>query len=89
VPGLLALGDASYSIYLSHILLLGVARFIWIRAGLEAPTLAHALGFVALAAVIVVAGSLLVYNGIERPITKGLQHLYRRTRQVAASPAQR
>ena len=75
----LLLGDASYSIYLSHIPLLGLARFVWTQAGLSAGTLANAIGFGMFSMLLVVLGSLVIYNWFERPITTALQRRWHAT----------
>jgi exopolysaccharide production protein ExoZ len=64
----LLLGDASYSIYLSHIFTLGMARLIWgwVFTGVPSVLSAVAFGLLSLALVIVVG--IAVYRFIERPL---------------------
>lgn len=71
-----ALGDASYSMYLIHSLV--------IAAIIRVPHLGH---FAPLALPVTVALSLLVYRLFERPVTKALQNLYSKRfgRQTGAS----
>jgi exopolysaccharide production protein ExoZ len=87
IPALVRLGDASYSVYLSHILLLGIVRLVWSKAGLAGPSFAHALGFAGTSLVIVVAGSLVVYLLVEKPITARLQEQVRNCRRIAPAQA--
>ncbi len=67
------LGDASYSIYLSHIFFLGGARFLWVRLGLDRIDLVHAAAFALVSLGLVVAGSAAVYLGIEKPLLSYFQ----------------
>jgi len=67
------LGDASYSMYLSHIFSLGVARFAWLKLGLGKADLLHAGGFAAFALACVVAGTWVCYSWIEAPAARLLQ----------------
>jgi exopolysaccharide production protein ExoZ len=64
----LLLGDASYSIYLSHIFSLGVARLIWdwVCTGVPSVFLAVAFGLLSMTLVIIVG--IAVYRFIERPL---------------------
>jgi exopolysaccharide production protein ExoZ len=74
---LVFLGDASYSIYLSHILALGIARLIWVRLGLSQQSGLAAGGFAVFAMIAVLIASAGVYRLLERPITQAL-HSWRR-----------
>jgi exopolysaccharide production protein ExoZ len=71
---LVYLGDASYSIYLSHILALGVARFMWVRLGLAHQSGLAAGGFAIFSMIAVLVASTGVYSLLERPITQTLHH---------------
>jgi exopolysaccharide production protein ExoZ len=62
-----ALGDASYSIYLSHIFTLGVARKLWESMGLAQDDALHAWGFAAFGMLAVCVSSLICYRLLERP----------------------
>jgi exopolysaccharide production protein ExoZ len=75
---LVRLGDASYSIYLSHILFLGVCRALWQHFGLPDHSLMSASCFAVFSTATVIYGGFLVYWGVERPMTDFLHRLYRR-----------
>ena len=72
------LGDASYSIYLTHIFALGIARIVWVKAGLAAaaPPLSAA-GFALFACAFAVAAAVFVYRHLELPILLRLQQAHR------------
>ena len=67
-PVFLALGDASYSIYLSHLFTLGALRVIWVRVVPHA-SLASSVAFMTAALIICAAAGWLCYRFVERPIT--------------------
>lgn len=75
---LMFLGDASYSLYLSHIFILGAARVIWLRLGLVHDGLPSAVGFLAFCALMVLAGTDRVHRFVEIPLLTSLQRLARR-----------
>jgi exopolysaccharide production protein ExoZ len=75
---LVQLGDASYSIYLSHIPLLGVCRALWLHFQLPANSLPAALMFAIVSMTVVTLGSIGVYVGFERPVTVFLHRQYKR-----------
>jgi exopolysaccharide production protein ExoZ len=75
---LVKLGDASYSIYLSHILFLGLCRTMWQYFGLPDHSLTAAACFAVFSITIVIYGGFLVYWGVERPMTDYLHRRYRR-----------
>ena len=83
------LGDASYSIYLTHIFSLGIVRIVWVKAGLarEQPFLVTA--FAVCSCVIAVAVAVLVYKKVELPVLLRLQGAYksRRARRLEGAPA--
>lgn len=69
--GLLTLlGDASYSIYLTHILTLGVVRTAWNRLGLVEQDAAAAWIFMAAAIAISAAAGIAAYFLVEAPIQR-------------------
>ena len=70
------MGDASYSIYLSHIFSLGVARFVWGRLGWDGLT--GAVSFAVFGMICVMAGAVLIYYSIEKPTLSVLQKLLTR-----------
>jgi exopolysaccharide production protein ExoZ len=84
------LGDASYSMYLSHIFTLGAARFLWSKTVFQAPSAMHALGFACFAIALVVLASAGVYRLVEQPISRLLQGWQRirapGTRPLAVQP---
>jgi len=69
-----ALGDASYSLYLVHPFILRPLRVVWLKAA--GPHLDAV--FVALAVLGAVAVALALYRGVERPLSAGLQGLLKR-----------
>ena len=71
-------GDASYSMYLSHLFSLGAARFLWIRAGLNNFSLPYAIGFAIVGLVFTLIGTVLVYRLLELPLLHVLQKAYKR-----------
>jgi exopolysaccharide production protein ExoZ len=87
LPFLELLGDASYSIYLTHIFTHGVTRTIWgaLPVGSSA---AAVIGFAVFSMCSVVAVALLSYRFIETPTLKWLQGVgarHRPARSIAAS----
>jgi exopolysaccharide production protein ExoZ len=79
-------GDASYSIYLTHIFSLGVARFVWARLGLEGGGLGAAAAFAVFGMLCVMGGAWLIYNTVEKPTLNALQQRLKGRRQAAARP---
>jgi exopolysaccharide production protein ExoZ len=80
------LGDASYSIYLTHIFSLGIARVIWHAIGLERSGIVYLAGFAVFGMVLVVAGAGLAYATVEKPVTDALQKLLKRQRSGRIDP---
>ena len=72
IPGLLALGNASYSLYLGHILALGVARAVWSHAGPKTASVANAVGFAFFGLALSVLLAIGLYRMLERPLTREL-----------------
>lgn len=68
---LVAMGDASYSLYLSHLLVINVFLVIWSRLGVSQP-LVQAI-YVAAMVVTCVSFSLATYRFIERPLLNSLR----------------
>jgi exopolysaccharide production protein ExoZ len=81
LPFLAYLGDASYSMYLSHLFSLGVARVLWIRAGLDRISLPYAICFAIVGLAFTLIGTILVYRYVEQPWLHVLQRAYRRQRK--------
>ena len=76
IPALL--GDASYSIYLGHIFLFGVARTVWAELHVERVDALHAILFAVFGMAFCLLGSVLIYGILERPITRAFQSMYKR-----------
>jgi len=80
---LAGLGDASYSIYLSHMITLSASSQLWRAMGL--PTDAVGLGvYVPVAALLALAGGWFLYVGVERPLSRRLRAPVRVRTQVAS-----
>jgi len=76
LSGPLALGDASYSLYLGHLFALGAARIVWVHIGPRTPSTFSAAGFAAfglLSSVVVAIG---LYRLAEKPVTRQLRHWF-------------
>ena len=71
-PVLLALGDASYSIYLTHLLALGVERALWVRIVPGDLSLLSSTMFVLLGMLASAVLGWLAYYTIEKPVTRRL-----------------
>ena len=74
--GLLALGDASYSLYLGHLFALGAARIAWVRIGPDAPSVSSAAGFAAFGLLASVLAAIALYRLVEQPLTRKLRHWF-------------
>jgi exopolysaccharide production protein ExoZ len=71
-PVLMALGDASYSIYLTHVFTLGALRVLWSHF-IHNATLGLSIAWVALSLVGCAMVGWLCYLLVEQPITRGLK----------------
>jgi exopolysaccharide production protein ExoZ len=69
---LLELGNASYSIYLTHLFALGALRVLWVRT-VPTATLESSIAFMALAVVGSSIAGWICYRFIEKPMTDFLQ----------------
>ena len=69
------LGDASYSIYLTHIVTLGALRTFWNMAGLTKPGLPAAVTFICVAMLVCTVVGVAAYAGVEAPITRAARRL--------------
>jgi len=67
------LGDASYSIYLSHIFALGLVRVFWTKAQLPADSFLGAILFILVALVVSAVIGIATYYLIERPALKWMR----------------
>jgi exopolysaccharide production protein ExoZ len=79
-PALARLGDASYSIYLVHGLLVSAAAHVLAKLGLSAPPVLAAGGVAA-----GLAGGFVVYALVEKPLTRALGRLVRARADSAAA----
>jgi exopolysaccharide production protein ExoZ len=68
---LMALGDASYSIYLTHIFTLGALRVVWVRIVPDA-SMASSVVLMAVSLTVSAFAGWLCYRWVERPLTKGI-----------------
>lgn len=77
---LLAVGDSSYSLYLTHIFTLGLLRLLWVRLYPSAPSVLSAEMFMVTSLLACAGVGWLTYRCIERP-------LLRRLNRVGGSPS--
>jgi exopolysaccharide production protein ExoZ len=70
------IGDASYSLYLSHLFTLGVLRIIWSKAGIPVDNLAWALLWFATALCVCAAVSVVVHQWLEKPLLSWARRLF-------------
>jgi len=83
-PVLQALGDSSYSLYLTHIFTLGALRVVWAKLLPQPATLATTIAFMLLSLVVCAAAGWLVYRWVETPL---LHRLNRRRKPVVRTLA--
>jgi exopolysaccharide production protein ExoZ len=83
---LMALGDASYSIYLTHLLTLGVLRAIWRHFIPVNTTLAESVCFVGIALFSSAVAGYLCYRVIEKPVTDALKEWHPWVRAKETQP---
>jgi peptidoglycan/LPS O-acetylase OafA/YrhL len=81
---LLVLGDASYSIYLSHLYALRFFSDVWQRLHLAMVSPAQAATYVLLCIVFGTAAGLAVWRFIELPTTRWVRHFARKRALAAA-----
>jgi exopolysaccharide production protein ExoZ len=74
---LLALGDASYSIYLTHLFTLGALRIAWVRL-VPHESLGAAIAFMVVALAVCAAAGRLCYRFVERPLNSQLREMAKR-----------
>jgi exopolysaccharide production protein ExoZ len=74
---LLELGNASYSIYLTHLFALGAMRVLWLRL-VPLASLSAAVAFMITALAICTAVGWVCYQWVEKPLTKRLRRLVKR-----------
>ncbi|MEM9599972.1 MAG: acyltransferase, partial [Pseudomonadota bacterium] len=81
IPGLRAIGDASYTLYLSHLLvILSLKRICEALDLMVAPTRLSMIGFMGLALIVSVLASLILYRILEKPLLKLSRALLPKTR---------
>ena len=64
-----ALGDASYSIYLTHVFVLGILRVLWVRL-VPAPTMESSVALMALSLIVCALSGWLCFLWIEGPMNR-------------------
>lgn len=74
LPWLVLLGDATYSLYLTHIFVLAGLRMVLNRLGATPDTWPAQVAFVSLAAVLCIAIGIATYHFIERPLGHALRN---------------
>ena len=82
----LLIGDASYSLYLTHPISISIAAFVWERLRLPTGSSVVAALFVPVAILISVACALLFYRLFELPLLERLMPLLRRRGRPATLP---
>lgn len=80
------LGDASYSVYLSHLFALVAVRAVWLRVG-PSPAPASTLGFIGVGMLAGSAVGAACYLAVERPSLQALQRRLARPRPLDGRPA--
>jgi len=75
------IGDASYSIYLSHILSIEVVEFLWEIAGWSIDSLVMQVIFAVVCIGFSATVGILTFYMIEQPMLKGLRPMWKRTSQ--------
>jgi exopolysaccharide production protein ExoZ len=80
------LGDASYSIYLVHLLPITVFRRVWTMADLPTDGLANALVFISINMTIATLCASVAYSYFERPVLTFLRQRLRRLQQASGWP---
>jgi exopolysaccharide production protein ExoZ len=74
------LGDASYSVYLSHVFTLGLLRIVWVRLGLNHGSVGFAIAFESVGLALVAIAAVILYRAVEKPTHDGLLRWYRSSR---------
>lgn len=79
------LGDASYSIYLTHVFTIGALKQVWVRLPFRNDLPLEAAVFIVLAIALSTCAGALVYLYVERPVLRFLNRAWRR--EAATVPA--
>jgi exopolysaccharide production protein ExoZ len=82
------LGDASYSLYLTHIFSLGLARLLWARAGLQRESIVFVAGYAVFAMTLCVLIAVATYRWVENPTHNWLLAWYRNRRSARVARLQ-
>jgi exopolysaccharide production protein ExoZ len=86
-PLLHAMGDASYSLYLTHIFTLGMVRYAWGRLGLDHEGVPYAIGYALVGLLFVALVAWWTHRFVENPILQVLHRVSRQLRTRKAVPA--
>ena len=70
MPPLRALGDSSYSLYLTHIFTLGVLRILWVRFFVGPATAGQAFAFVVFSLAVCSVTGWIAFRFVETPLTR-------------------
>ena len=70
------IGDASYSVYLSHIFTFGVVRAVWVKVRLDHGALADAMAFAAVSMLAVTIVGWLLFSCLEKPLLSGMRSIF-------------
>ncbi len=71
----LLIANASYSIYLSHIMVIAILRYLYPRLGIPTAGLISTLSFVLISLTISILGGMISYFVIEKPLLNLCRHL--------------
>lgn len=81
-----AVGDASYSLYLSHLFVITLLARLWGRTGYNGTLVEHA-AFVGIAVLCSTAVALVSYAVVERPVVRWLESFFRPERRARSEGA--
>ncbi len=76
-------GDASYSLYLTHLIAIGLLRVVWTKLSLGTEGLPWALAFVAGSFVTSIALAVPAYRLLEQPLTRAAQRIVKNRLTIA------
>jgi exopolysaccharide production protein ExoZ len=83
---LLLLGNASYSIYLTHLFSLGVMRWLWVRVMPATLDIPSAAAFMGLAMIVAAIGGQVAFLLLEKPMLDWFRKRRQPARLLAAEP---
>jgi exopolysaccharide production protein ExoZ len=81
---LLLLGDASYSIYLSHAFTLLAVKLVWTHVS-HSTSVTTAIAFMGFALIASALGGIIVYGVVEGPVTRWFSAKLKRTAKIGPS----